>query len=835
MRRYITLPNLQHFIGGEKAVIWYVGTGKQNSDEFFRFGGFYSASKKVWTLLDYFNSSNNSIAEKDQNTANLSATSDELTSIITENFYAGGDTTSNSFDPNTLDPNVVSSLPPGYILYNNLARDAQTEAEASAPFTITFEVPSATNQIDFDKLRILHAEQDPFDPDKAIWVDRTILGTDPQAPDFNSKKIKAKTNRLGPFVVASLVNPPQNIGIADISVGSSHSPTQVVAGNELTFTTIVNNNSSQAATNIKLASSLPIGSRPILTTSSQGTCKDSGGTIVCKIGNLDPGSSINITTVVKTSNQDGQFSSPGGRTISSTTFVRSDENDPNLANNVFTDSATLLPDPNLAPTVKIISPVSGETLASTASITLTAEATDADGNISKVEFFDNGQLIGTVTSPVSNQYVLNLPSASFGDHSIIAVATDNLGKTKLSTAANLFVNGPGKVVITSPSAAIQVKTIATVAISAYAEYGNGSISKVDFYANGVPLGAGTGNGYGNYNFNWSNLTPGVYSVVAVATDNNGVLIKSSPVVVNVYFAPNFLPTVSMLSPEYGTTFFVPTNINLYAEAKDRDGTVSVVNFYANGSPIGACTLDPSNSRCGYTWTNVPIGTYRLTGITTDNEGGVSQTSSESLVYVKPPPPPVLFIASSTTLTTSDEQVRARLSNLGYNVTVKAGTTATAADATGKVLVVISSTVSPTSVGTKFRTVTVPVVTWESALFPNMGMTTTATKDFGTAARQTQLQIINATHPLAGGLTGTVTVYTASDSVNWGVPNANAAKVATVVGASTKIAVFGYSSGASMPGLVAPAKRVGLFMFDTSANHQSNGWNLFDAAIAWATQ
>ena len=48
--------------------------------------------------------------------------------------------------------------------------------------------------------------------------------------------------------------------------------------------------------------------------------------------------------------------------------------------------------------------------------------------------------------------------------------------------------------------------------------------------------------------------------------------------------------------------------------------------------------------------------------------------------------------------------------------------ATAADATGKALVIISSTVSAGTVGTKFRDVAVPVITWETALYAPMNMT-----------------------------------------------------------------------------------------------------------------
>jgi hypothetical protein len=169
------------------------------------------------------------------------------------------------------------------------------------------------------------------------------------------------------------------------------------------------------------------------------------------------------------------------------------------------------------------------------------------------------------------------------------------------------------------------------------------------------------------------------------------------------------------------------------------------------------------------------------------------------------------------------------------VAIKTGSSATTADATGKAVVVISSTATPTSVGTKFRTVTVPVVLWQSGLYANMGMTGSTNKDFGTITKQTQVKITNATHPLAAGLSGNVTVLTVSGTMSWGKPNANAAPIATVVTDSTKTLIFGYASGAAMPSLTAPARRVGLFMTDTSAaSFTSNGVLLFDTAVKWAT-
>ncbi len=57
---------------------------------------------------------------------------------------------------------------------------------------------------------------------------------------------------------------------------------------------------------------------------------------------------------------------------------------------------------------------------------------------------------------------------------------------------------------------------------------------------------------------------------------------------------------------------------------------------------------------------------------------------------------------------------------------------------------------------------------------------------------------------------------------------------TAIG-SSKSLIFGYEKNAPMVGLNAPARRVGLFMFDnTAASFNENGWKLFEAAVLWAS-
>ena len=199
-------------------------------------------------------------------------------------------------------------------------------------------------------------------------------------------------------------------------------------------------------------------------------------------------------------------------------------------------------------------------------------------------------------------------------------------------------------------------------------------------------------------------------------------------------------------------------------------------------------------------------------------------------------PYALLVAASTTLSTADAAVRGRLEGAGYAPVLRAARPATTADADNKAVVVVSSTVNPADVAAKFRTSIAPVVTWESRIFDDLGMTgPTAATDYGAAGNQSRLDIVQSGHPLAAGLTGRVTVTTAPTTLDWGKPGAGAAVVARLPGTANRVGIFGYERGAAMVGLTAPARRVGFFLGDTAASSLTpQGWALFDAAIRWAS-
>jgi xylan 1,4-beta-xylosidase len=93
---------------------------------------------------------------------------------------------------------------------------------------------------------------------------------------------------------------------------------------------------------------------------------------------------------------------------------------------------------NNPPTVTLTAPSNNSSFTTLQSITLTATASDADGTVSKVDFYDGTTLIGTDNS---SPYSFTWSGASSGTHSITAIATDNLGQTATSTAVTITVTG----------------------------------------------------------------------------------------------------------------------------------------------------------------------------------------------------------------------------------------------------------------------------------------------------------------------------------------------------------------------------------------------------------
>ncbi|HEU4551687.1 MAG TPA: glycosyl hydrolase family 18 protein [Chitinophaga sp.] len=95
---------------------------------------------------------------------------------------------------------------------------------------------------------------------------------------------------------------------------------------------------------------------------------------------------------------------------------------------------------NTAPAISLTSPASNASFAAPANITIQATATDSDGNVAKVEFFNGGSKLGeSTTAPYSYTWA----NVAAGTYTLTAKATDNAGAATTSAAVTVVVTSGG--------------------------------------------------------------------------------------------------------------------------------------------------------------------------------------------------------------------------------------------------------------------------------------------------------------------------------------------------------------------------------------------------------
>ncbi len=270
--------------------------------------------------------------------------------------------------------------------------------------------------------------------------------------------------------------------------------------------------------------------------------------------------------------------------------------------------------PNNCPTVQITSPSDGLVIGSAAALSINATASDSDGTVTQVEFFVNGQSIGVDATP---NYSKPFNFSQDGLYEIIAVATDDGGCSTNSSPIYVQVgpNQPPVISVTQPLNGDVLTSFQTLTIQTNTNDPDGTITKVEFFVNGVYLGQDTGAPYQMpYDFNQL----GSYDIIAIATDNAGATGTSATVTITVDI-DNFMPDVMITSPADGASFTPFDVIELSADAEDPDGDVQHVDFLVNGV---SHEIDDEFPFMVY-WQPQGAGTYIIEAVATDADGGQS--------------------------------------------------------------------------------------------------------------------------------------------------------------------------------------------------------------------
>lgn len=288
---------------------------------------------------------------------------------------------------------------------------------------------------------------------------------------------------------------------------------------------------------------------------------------------------------------------------------------------------------DIAPTATLTQPANNSNFVAPASIALAATATSgsAGATLTKVDFYNGTVLLAT---KVAVPFTYAWASVPVGTYRLTAKATDSKGSrtTTAVTTVNVKANVAPAVTVTAPANNALFNAPATITLTATATDGDGTVAKVEFYQGAARLATITSP---PYDFAWTNVSGGTYSITAKATDNLGAVATSAavPIVVN---KP---PAVSITLPANNATFIAPSSVVVAAGASDPDGSIAKVEFYRDGVLVASDTTAPYS----FSWV-AQLGTYVLVAKATDNRGAVT-TSPPVTIAVRVAQPPVVSITS----------------------------------------------------------------------------------------------------------------------------------------------------------------------------------------------
>jgi sulfur relay (sulfurtransferase) complex TusBCD TusD component (DsrE family) len=193
------------------------------------------------------------------------------------------------------------------------------------------------------------------------------------------------------------------------------------------------------------------------------------------------------------------------------------------------------------------------------------------------------------------------------------------------------------ITLTSPANGTVSAAPASINVAAGVAANGHSITQVQFYNGVTLLGAVASAPYG---FSWNNVSPGTYSLSAIAVYDSGSTVSSAAANVKVAarrlpfgFADRLssgladtLPTITLTSPANGTVSAAPASINVAAGVAANGHSIIEVQFYNGATLLGAVGSAP------YTlaWNNVSAGTYSLSAIAVYDSGSTVSSAAANV-------------------------------------------------------------------------------------------------------------------------------------------------------------------------------------------------------------
>ena len=264
---------------------------------------------------------------------------------------------------------------------------------------------------------------------------------------------------------------------------------------------------------------------------------------------------------------------------------------------------------NNPPTINISSPTKSTSYVAPATIVIDAVASDPDGTVVKVEFYQGTTRLGEVGSA---PYSFTWKNVSEGNYNITAAATDNLNQRTVSGVVTVVVEKSATnvnqlpiVTIVSPSKSKngKYKKGESITIVAEATDPDGAISKVEFKSGNLVLTEITS---APYSFTYQPADTGAIVITATATDNNGAIAVSDELQLMIGLTTNNFLEYLYLYPNPNDGRFA---VEAGSEIPEGTYVIRIVNL--SGLIVHESVMNDQERRQDIDITRSPAGSYIL--------------------------------------------------------------------------------------------------------------------------------------------------------------------------------------------------------------------------------
>jgi RHS repeat-associated protein len=203
----------------------------------------------------------------------------------------------------------------------------------------------------------------------------------------------------------------------------------------------------------------------------------------------------------------------------------------------------------------------------------------------------------------------------------------------------MLINQPPLVSLTAPTNGAGFAPGSNITISAIAADPDGLVTKVEFLNGNTKIGEAL---TAPYNFVWSNVPAGTYSLRARAIDNGSPAATATSNAVSIVVANGANQPVSVVLdlPTTNASFVAPASVALQATTTDLGQRVAKVEFYRTDTSATVATVTtggaghtPATSRYAAVWSNAPAGNVSIAARAKDIADNVIATTSAAAITI----------------------------------------------------------------------------------------------------------------------------------------------------------------------------------------------------------